>query len=207
MLGNTLLPGGLITWKNCSVLLQHWFLEAIQIVLLTRLAAFSLFSVIICHCVTNQTTGGGKNVVVLYGDPWFIAESWLESWDQQSSLEYNILTTLDLVSWLEHAWSQTVACSVSWFVLIYLESTPGGVLQLQYKSLRPDTVSNLQILFEQDRWDFLVDMFKQDFCKLYGMSLEPLLNIYLQAGLTALKTPYPSHYYLLLFSSLFTAKT
>ncbi|KAF8725964.1 hypothetical protein HU200_020541 [Digitaria exilis] len=44
-------------------------------------------------------------------------------------------------------------------------------------------------LFEQDRWDFLVDTFKQDFCKLYGMSLEPLLNIYLQAGLTALKTP------------------
>ncbi|TKW07045.1 hypothetical protein SEVIR_7G281700v4 [Setaria viridis] len=46
-----------------------------------------------------------------------------------------------------------------------------------------------KILFEQDRWDFLVDMFKQDFCKLYGMTLEPLLNIYLQAGLTALKTP------------------
>jgi len=63
-----------------------------------------------------------------------------------------------------------------------------------------------KILFEQDRWDFLVDMFKQDFCKLYGMTLEPLLNIYLQAGLTALKTPYPSYYYLLLFSSVFTAK-
>ena len=93
-----------------------------------------------------------------------------------------------------------------WFI-IYLESTPGGVLQLQYKILQPDAVSNLQVLFEQDRWDFLVDMFKQDFCKLYGMTLEPLLNIYLQAGLTALKTPYPSYYYLLLFSSLFTAKT
>ncbi|KAG2624810.1 protein MAEA homolog [Panicum virgatum] len=49
-----------------------------------------------------------------------------------------------------------------------------------------------KVLFEQDRWDFLVDMFKQDFCKLYGMSLEPLLNIYLQAGLTALKTPFCS---------------
>ncbi|KAG2616584.1 protein MAEA homolog [Panicum virgatum] len=49
-----------------------------------------------------------------------------------------------------------------------------------------------KILFEQDRWDFLVDMFKQDFCKLYGMTLEPLLNIYLQAGLTSLKTPFCS---------------
>jgi hypothetical protein len=47
-----------------------------------------------------------------------------------------------------------------------------------------------QVLFEQDRWDHLVDQFKQEFYKLYGMTLEPLLNIYLQAGLTALKTPY-----------------
>ncbi|EES17767.1 macrophage erythroblast attacher [Sorghum bicolor] len=47
-----------------------------------------------------------------------------------------------------------------------------------------------KILFEQERWDYLVDIFKQDFCKLYGMTLEPLLNIYLQAGLTALKTPF-----------------
>ncbi|KDO67856.1 hypothetical protein CISIN_1g014891mg [Citrus sinensis] len=46
-------------------------------------------------------------------------------------------------------------------------------------------------LFEPKQWDFLVDQFKQEFCKLYGMTLEPLLNIYLQAGLSALNTPYP----------------
>lgn len=51
----------------------------------------------------------------------------------------------------------------------------------------------LQVLFEQNRWDHLVDQFKQEFYKLYGMTLEPLLNIYLQAGLTALKTPYVLH--------------
>ncbi|ESR49400.1 protein MAEA-like [Citrus sinensis] len=45
-------------------------------------------------------------------------------------------------------------------------------------------------LFEPKQWDFLVDQFKQEFCKLYGMTLEPLLNIYLQAGLSALNTPY-----------------
>lgn len=50
----------------------------------------------------------------------------------------------------------------------------------------------LQVLFEAKQWDHLVDQFKQEFCKLYGMTLEPLLNIYLQAGLSALKTPYPS---------------
>ncbi|KAL5066686.1 hypothetical protein RYX36_017573 [Vicia faba] len=47
-----------------------------------------------------------------------------------------------------------------------------------------------KVLFEAKQWDYLVDQFKQEFCKLYGMTLEPLLNIYLQAGLSALKTPY-----------------
>ncbi|GJR28143.1 macrophage erythroblast attacher-like protein [Tanacetum coccineum] len=45
-------------------------------------------------------------------------------------------------------------------------------------------------LFEPKQWNFLVDQFKQEFCRLYGMTLEPLLNIYLQAGLSALKTPF-----------------
>ncbi|KAG8651263.1 hypothetical protein MANES_07G106200v8 [Manihot esculenta] len=47
-----------------------------------------------------------------------------------------------------------------------------------------------KVLFELKQWDNLVDQFKQEFCRLYGMTLEPLLNIYLQAGLSALKTPY-----------------
>ncbi|KAM7270866.1 hypothetical protein ACFE04_030080 [Oxalis oulophora] len=47
-----------------------------------------------------------------------------------------------------------------------------------------------KVLFEPKQWDYLVDQFKQEFCKLYGMTLEPLLNIYLQAGLSALKTPF-----------------
>uniref|UniRef100_A0A2P2JT99 Uncharacterized protein MANES_10G039500 n=2 Tax=Rhizophora mucronata TaxID=61149 RepID=A0A2P2JT99_RHIMU len=51
-----------------------------------------------------------------------------------------------------------------------------------------------KILFEPKQWDSLVDLFKQEFCKLYGMTLEPLLNIYLQAGLSALKTPNCSEY-------------
>lgn len=49
-----------------------------------------------------------------------------------------------------------------------------------------------QVLFEPKQWDYLVEQFKHEFCKLYGMTLEPLLNIYLQAGLSALKTPYPA---------------
>ncbi|XP_073031664.1 protein MAEA homolog [Primulina eburnea] len=47
-----------------------------------------------------------------------------------------------------------------------------------------------KVLFEAKQWDYLVEQFKQEFCRLYGMTLEPLLNIYLQAGLSALKTPF-----------------
>ncbi|XP_076936800.1 protein MAEA homolog [Bidens hawaiensis] len=46
-----------------------------------------------------------------------------------------------------------------------------------------------KVLFEPKQWDYLMDQFKQEFCRLYGMTLEPLLNIFLQAGLSALKTP------------------
>lgn len=47
-----------------------------------------------------------------------------------------------------------------------------------------------KLLFEAKQWDYLVDQFKQEFCKLYGITLEPLLNIYLQAGICVLKTPF-----------------
>ncbi|KAF7822318.1 protein MAEA-like protein [Senna tora] len=56
---------------------------------------------------------------------------------------------------------------------------------------RDTECATYKVLFEPKQWDYLVDLFKQEFFKLYGMTLEPLVNIYLQAGLSALKTPYP----------------
>ncbi|KAG0622789.1 hypothetical protein M758_3G123400 [Ceratodon purpureus] len=47
-----------------------------------------------------------------------------------------------------------------------------------------------KILFDVEQWANLARQFKQDFYKLYGMTLQPLLNIHLQAGLSALKTPF-----------------
>ncbi|XP_031501453.1 protein MAEA homolog [Nymphaea colorata] len=47
-----------------------------------------------------------------------------------------------------------------------------------------------KVLFDPKQWDYLVEQFKQEFYKLYGMTLEPLLNIFLQAGLSSLKTPF-----------------
>lgn len=49
-----------------------------------------------------------------------------------------------------------------------------------------------QILFESKHRDFFVGQFKQEFCRLYGMIVELLLNLYLQAGLSPLKTPDPT---------------
>ncbi|KAG9138858.1 hypothetical protein Leryth_007475 [Lithospermum erythrorhizon] len=55
---------------------------------------------------------------------------------------------------------------------------------------RSTECESYKALFDLKQWDYLVELFKQEFCKLYGMTLEPLLNIYLQAGLSALKTPF-----------------
>ncbi|OAE26085.1 hypothetical protein AXG93_1480s1090 [Marchantia polymorpha subsp. ruderalis] len=49
--------------------------------------------------------------------------------------------------------------------------------------------ASYKILFDVKQWDNLVQQFTQEFYKLYGMTMEPLLNIHLQAGLSALKTP------------------
>ncbi|CAM6095227.1 unnamed protein product [Calypogeia fissa] len=50
--------------------------------------------------------------------------------------------------------------------------------------------ASYKILFDEKQWDNLIQQFKQEFYKLYGMTLEPLLKIHLQAGLSALKTPF-----------------
>lgn len=47
-----------------------------------------------------------------------------------------------------------------------------------------------KVLFDSKQWDEMIEQFKQEFCKLYGMTTESLLNIHLQAGLSALKTPF-----------------
>ncbi|KAL2896506.1 Protein MAEA-like protein [Bienertia sinuspersici] len=77
----------------------------------------------------------------------------------------------------------------------------GGAGRLRDSVLIPNFISVYSTLyfppvllagsFESKQWDHLVDQFKQEFFRFYGMTLEPLLNIYLQAGLSALKTPYP----------------
>ncbi|XP_057866659.2 protein MAEA homolog [Cryptomeria japonica] len=70
----------------------------------------------------------------------------------------------------------------------YLKDLQQAMATLAFKS--NTDCATYKILFDAKQWDDLVQLFKQEFCKLYGMTLQPLLNIYLQAGLTALKTPF-----------------
>ncbi|KMZ56924.1 hypothetical protein ZOSMA_8G00690 [Zostera marina] len=70
----------------------------------------------------------------------------------------------------------------------YMKELQRVVAALAFKS--STECATYKILFDPKQWDCLVDNFKQEFCKLYGMTFEPLLTIYLQAGLSALKTPF-----------------
>ncbi|XP_020243770.1 macrophage erythroblast attacher-like [Asparagus officinalis] len=45
-----------------------------------------------------------------------------------------------------------------------------------------------KVLFEEKQWDYLVEEFKREFYRLYGITTESLLDIHLQAGLTVLRT-------------------
>lgn len=44
-------------------------------------------------------------------------------------------------------------------------------------------------LFDDAQWQTLADMFMHDLYKLHALTPEPLLHVYLQAGLSALRTP------------------
>ena len=50
---------------------------------------------------------------------------------------------------------------------------------------------NMQELVDPDRWQQLVLQFRQDNFKLHQLSTNSVFYVVLQAGLSALKTPYP----------------
>ena len=54
-------------------------------------------------------------------------------------------------------------------------------------------VKRYQKLFSSSRWAALIDQFRQENFALYQLSQRSVLSVTLQAGLSALKTPYPLH--------------
>lgn len=58
----------------------------------------------------------------------------------------------------------------------------------------PNTcIRRYQRLFSLSRWAGLIDQFRQENFALYQLSQRSVLSVTLQAGLSALKTPYPSN--------------
>ena len=54
-------------------------------------------------------------------------------------------------------------------------------------------IRRYQKLFSLSRWVGLIDQFRQENFGLYQLSQRSVLSVTLQAGLSALKTPYPSN--------------
>ncbi len=52
----------------------------------------------------------------------------------------------------------------------------------------------MQVLLEPSRWQDLVQQFRQENFKLYQLNQHSVFSVSLQAGLSALKTPYPFHF-------------
>lgn len=52
-------------------------------------------------------------------------------------------------------------------------------------------IKRYQKLFSLTRWEGLIDQFRQENFALYQLSQRSVLSVTLQAGLSALKTPYP----------------
>lgn len=54
-------------------------------------------------------------------------------------------------------------------------------------------------MFDETRWQRLIEQFRQENYNLYQLSSQSVFTVVLQAGLSALKTPYPFqtfYYYL-----------
>lgn len=55
-------------------------------------------------------------------------------------------------------------------------------------------ISPYKELLEPKRWDRLVEQFRQENYRLFQMASQSVFTVALQAGLSALKTPYPFAY-------------
>ncbi|KAK7603012.1 hypothetical protein V9T40_003011 [Parthenolecanium corni] len=60
-------------------------------------------------------------------------------------------------------------------------------------------ISPYKELLELKRWDRLVEQFRQENYRLFQMASQSVFTVALQAGLSALKTPYPFHIKTLIF--------
>ncbi|KAG2454742.1 hypothetical protein HYH02_000578 [Chlamydomonas schloesseri] len=71
----------------------------------------------------------------------------------------------------------------------YLVELQRAVTTLAFPPAARDRVPAYKALFEESAWRGLADLFLRDLYRLHSLTPESLLTVYLQAGLSALKTP------------------
>lgn len=52
-------------------------------------------------------------------------------------------------------------------------------------------ITPYRALFNESRWDTLIEEFRQENYRLFQLASQSVFTVALQAGLSALKTPYP----------------
>ncbi|KAI4461597.1 macrophage erythroblast attacher-related [Holotrichia oblita] len=57
-------------------------------------------------------------------------------------------------------------------------------------------IAPYKALFDESRWDILIEQFRQENYRLFQLASQSVFTVALQAGLSALKTPYPLHSYI-----------
>lgn len=63
-------------------------------------------------------------------------------------------------------------------------------------------ISPYKEMFDESRWQRLIEQFRQENYNLYQLSSQSVFTVALQAGLSALKTPYPFYYLSLISNSM-----
>lgn len=52
-------------------------------------------------------------------------------------------------------------------------------------------IATYKALLDESRWDILIEQFRQENYRLFQLASQSVFTVALQAGLSALKTPYP----------------
>lgn len=61
-----------------------------------------------------------------------------------------------------------------------------GTVYLYFSEIGP-----YKALFDETRWETLIEEFRQENYRLFQLASQSVFTVALQAGLSALKTPYP----------------
>ncbi|KAK9722802.1 GID complex subunit containing RING finger motif [Basidiobolus ranarum] len=108
----------------------------------------------------------------------------------KSTLEFN----LRLQEFIELVRTRRTSDAITYARKYLIQWTDVNIKEIQQAmallAFKPDTKCQpYKKLFDENRWEHLMDQFRNDNFSLHSLTSEPLLSVTLQTGLSALKTP------------------